>query len=56
MESGSMASSGIFVSLIEAAERKGVHHRAVRRAIGRGDLNAAKVGGGVIIAIEDLDA
>lgn len=45
-----------FVSLTEAAARKGVHYQTVRRAIARGDLRALKVGGGVMIAAGDLDA
>ncbi len=45
-----------FVSLADAATRKGVHYQTVRRAIGRGSLKATKVGGGVIIAEVDLDA
>lgn len=45
-----------FVSLAEAATRKGVHYQTVRRAIMRGNLNACKVGGGVLIAVTDLDA
>lgn len=44
-----------FVSLTEAATRKGVHYQTVRRAIMRGDLKAMKVGGGVVIAVVDLD-
>jgi len=44
-----------FVSLAEAAARKGVHYQTVRRAIARGDLKAMKVGGGVMITIMDLD-
>ncbi len=44
-----------FVSLTEAASRKGVHYQTVRRAIARGDLKAMKVGGGVMITIMDLD-
>ena len=50
-----MASSGDFVSLAEASARKGVHYQTVRRAIIRGDLKALKVGGGVMIALEDLN-
>lgn len=44
-----------FIGLAEAATRKGVHYQTVRRAIARGDLKAMKVGGGVIIALADLD-
>jgi len=44
-----------FVSLTEAAERKGVHYQTVRRAIRRGDLVATKIGGGVLVAVENLD-
>ena len=44
-----------FVGLAEAATRKGVHYQTVRRAITRGDLKAMKVGGGVIIALVDLE-
>ncbi len=44
-----------FVSLAEAAARKRVHYQTVRRAIARGDLKAIKVGGGVVIAVIDLD-
>jgi len=45
-----------FVSLADAATRKGVHYQTVRRAIGRGTLKATKVGGGVMIAEVDLNA
>lgn len=44
-----------FVSLTEAAERKGVHYQTVRRAIRRGDLPATKIGGGVLVTVADLD-
>jgi excisionase family DNA binding protein len=44
-----------FCSLTEAAICKRVHYQTVRRAISRGDLKALKVGGGVIIALEDLN-
>jgi len=44
-----------FISITEAAERKGVHYQTVRRAIRRGNLSATKIGGGVLIAITDLD-
>ena len=44
-----------FISLAEAAARKRVHYQTVRRAIARGDLKAIKVGGGVVIAVIDLD-
>jgi len=44
-----------FLGLADAARRKRVHYQTVRRAISRGDLKAAKVGGGVVIALEDLD-
>jgi len=50
-----MAKPENFVSLAEAAIRKGVHYQTVRRAITRGDLRASKVGGGVIITLDDLD-
>ena len=46
---------GDFVSLAEAAAHKGVHYQTVRRAVTRGDLKAMKVGGGVMIAMADLD-
>jgi excisionase family DNA binding protein len=55
MERGMVSSAGDFVSLAEASARKGVHYQTVRRAISRGDLKARKVGGGVIIALADLD-
>lgn len=44
-----------FLGLADAAQRKGVHYQTVRRAIRRGDLRAVKIGGGVVIALDDLD-
>jgi hypothetical protein len=38
MESGTVSSRGDFLSLTEAATRKGVHYQTVRRAIARGHL------------------
>ena len=47
---------GDFVRLAEASARKGVHYQTVRRAIMRGDLKAMKVGGGVMIALVNLNS
>jgi excisionase family DNA binding protein len=49
-----MAMPQSYISLTEAAARKGVHYQTVRRAIARGHLRAMQVGGGVMIAPEDL--
>jgi len=51
-----MVTQDNLVSLADAAAQKGVHYQTVRRAITRGDLKATKVGGGVVIAVMDLDA
>jgi excisionase family DNA binding protein len=46
---------GQMISVIEAADRLGVHHKTIRRLINTGELPAVKVASVVRIDVDDLD-
>jgi excisionase family DNA binding protein len=50
----SAADTSAWMTVAEAAERVGLHHRAIRRAIERGELPAVKVCSRIRIAPDDF--